>query len=65
MIGFLFSESIQPMKAKMSLRTGAAAAAMLVTAITFVQFRSDLGAENAYVSEESFGGLGLPGETTP
>lgn len=64
-IGLLFSESVQATKSKVSLRTGTVAAAVLVSVVTFVQFRRDLGGGDAYGSQESFGDYGSLPMTNP
>lgn len=66
MLGLLFSESFQATRSKVSLRTGAVTAGLLVSAVTFVQFRNDIEGVDGYGREGSFGGYGnLPRASPP
>ena len=48
MLGLLFSQSIQSLRAKVLLGTGAVAVGLLVNSVAFVDFRSELAGRNAY-----------------
>jgi len=57
-ISLLLSESIQALKTRVTLHSGAVAVTVLVSAVTFVQFRSNFLGDGVDRSEEAFGGYG-------